>query len=88
MKTPPECGAARRSTQALEEALVGLNGWYRWSKYAAHFFVDGRQTCNYRHPNFEHQNRVPAPPTPAHLTPEGSPFGRVCMRCLKLWRQR
>lgn len=67
--------------------FAGLNGWYRWGQWSAHFFVNGRQSCKTKHGRFPHtdSSKTP-PPTSAELSRHGQPFGRVCMRCLKAFR--
>jgi hypothetical protein len=67
--------------------LAGLNGWFRWSSWAAHFFRDGRQLCNISHGNYMGGNFEPKRPNPADLAPSGEPYGRVCQRCLRLSRK-
>ena len=68
-------------------ALAGLDGWYRWSSWSAHFFTDGEQLCNIRHDNFNVRGIEPTRPSPAELTPNGQPYGRVCAICLKRSRE-
>lgn len=74
--------------ETAEEALAGLNGWHRWSNWAAHYFVDGEQECNTHHGNFKGSERCPKRPKPADISPTGIPYGKVCQRCLKLSKER
>lgn len=74
-------------SMTVEEALAGLNGWYRWGAWAAHHYVDGKQRCNTQHSYAEggRERGLPnSPPKRADLASNGVPFGRVCQRCLKL----
>lgn len=66
--------------------FAGLQGWYRYGYWSAHFFVDGVQACNTKHGRFDAAKTEPVAPERAELTPEGRPFGKVCARCLKLAR--
>ena len=67
-----------------EEALAGLNGWHRWGTWAAHFFVDGKQSCPTKHGNFMGRLLEPKRPNPVvDFTRQGEPYGRVCQKCLK-----
>ena len=75
----------------VKEALVGLNGWFRWNAWAAHYFVDGQQACRTVHSYAEGgmaRGLPPLRPAPAPLSMHGVPFGRVCQRCLKVWKKR
>lgn len=63
--------------------LDGLNGWHRWSSWAAHHFVDGEQSCDTKHGNYMGGDFEPKRPNPAELAPSGQPYGKVCSRCLK-----
>lgn len=62
--------------------LAGLTGWHRWSSWSAHHFVDGVQSCNTAHGNYMGGDFAPKRPNPAELAPNGTPYGRVCTRCL------
>ena len=75
--------AAKSAADAIYTA--GLNGWFRWGSWSAHFFVDGRQCCNVAH-NFLRPGG-PTSPKAADLSPHGVPFGRVCAMCLKRVRR-
>lgn len=75
--------APESSTLKCHPILVGLHGWHRWSAWSAHFFVDGEQLCDTAHGNFMGGGFEPARPKPAELAPSGTPYGRVCQRCLK-----
>lgn len=76
----------------IAQALDGLNGWFRWNAWAAHFFVDGVQSCNTQHAYAEGgmaRGLPPVRPAPAELTAyDRLPFGRICQRCLKAFRAR
>lgn len=70
----------------VDEALAGLNGWFRWGNWAAHYFVDGKQSCKTQHSYAEggmERGLEPQRPKVADLTPGGQPYGRVCQRCQK-----
>lgn len=74
------------STRAIQPVLVGLNGWYRYGSWSAHFYVDGQQQCHTNHGNFNGATMAPKRPEPAELSRHRMPFGRVCARCLKVSR--
>lgn len=80
-----------RAEQAVADALAGLDGWFRWGSWAAHFFVDGKQSCTTAHSYAAGglaRGLPPRRPEPAPLSAHGEPFGRVCNRCLKSARRR
>jgi len=70
------------------DVLAGLNGWYRWANWAAHFFVDGKQLCNTHHGRFVGSERTARRPDSVELSARGVPFGTVCSRCRKLAAER
>lgn len=70
----------------VPEHLVGLNGWFRWSTFAAHYFVEGVQQCATEHGKYMGSCQ-PTTPKGMTLTPEKIPYGIICNRCLKaFWR--
>lgn len=64
--------------------LADINGWHRWSAWAAHFFVDGAHLCDTSHGRYMGGQFEPQRPKAAELTPGGQPYGKVCQRCLRL----
>lgn len=72
----------------MSDLLAGLNGWFRWGQWAAHFFVDGVQQCGTVHAMLNAGRREPTRPLPAELTTWGVPYGRVCAPCLKAFKRR
>jgi hypothetical protein len=66
-----------------------INGWHRWGSWAAHFFVDGIQSCNTKHTYGEGgiaRGFSPRTPSPVALSVHAVPYGKVCQRCLKASR--
>lgn len=74
-----------RTLESDAAYTAGLDGWFRWGRWSAHFFVEGRQLCNFAHLFLRPSG--PTTPKPAELSAHGVPFGRVCSRCLKLAKE-
>lgn len=62
--------------------------WRRYGRglWAAHLFINDTQACTTRHGSF----CAPVPGVPeftvvTDLTRHGTPFGRVCQRCMRAW---
>lgn len=68
----------------MADVCAGVDGWHRYGRWSAHFYVNGQQQCNTTHDNFKGRALEPKRPVPAVLTRHGVPFGRVCARCLRL----
>jgi len=81
--TGPRGPLSREPPPALFE---GLLGWHRWGRGAAHYFRGGEQLCNYTHGIYAARGTAPRRPEPAELSGTGLPYGKVCSRCLKIFR--
>jgi hypothetical protein len=64
--------------------------WKRWGQWAAHLYVDDTQSCHTPHGQSQWISRkrsTPTVPQPAMLAETGTPFGRVCQKCLREWHR-
>jgi hypothetical protein len=62
--------------------------WRRYSTWAAHAHVDGKQACGQKHGFYMGFRGSTEEPKIVDLAPSGLPYGTVCQRCLKIVRAR
>jgi len=60
--------------------------WVRWGNWAAHLHLDGKQACPQAH-GVMMRNGTAARVVLTELTVSGTPYGRVCERCSRRFRQ-
>lgn len=61
--------------------------WMRYGSWAAHLYGDWKQLCNTKHGQYL-KSTPDMKPLPAPLTPQGTPYGRICQQCLKRWKRQ